>query len=91
MMLRVEILVSGVVQGVGFRYFTRRMAKEIGVSGYVMNLKDGRVFIVAEGTDEQIEKFISTVRHGPQFAVVKNTEISKKNAAGEFSDFKIRY
>jgi len=90
-MRRVEVYVSGLVQGVGFRYFTRKMAKEIGVSGYVMNLKDGRVFIVAEGDDEQIEKFLSTVKQGPSFAIVKNTEVFQKEATNEFSEFTIRY
>ncbi|HID43955.1 MAG TPA: acylphosphatase [Archaeoglobaceae archaeon] len=90
-MQRVEVYVSGLVQGVGFRYFTRKMAKEIGVSGYVMNLRDGRVFIVAEGNDEQIEKFLSTIKQGPSFAIVKNIEVLQKGTTGEFSEFKIKY
>lgn len=90
-MRRVEIYVSGLVQGVGFRYFTRKMAKETGVSGYVMNLRDGRVFIVAEGDDEQIEKFLSTVKQGSSFAIVKNTEVFQKEATNEFKDFTIKY
>ncbi|RLI89311.1 MAG: acylphosphatase, partial [Archaeoglobales archaeon] len=57
---RITAYISGVVQGVGFRYFTRKVARETGVRGYVMNLPDGRVLIVAEGGEEQLEKFIST-------------------------------
>ncbi|AEA46767.1 acylphosphatase [Archaeoglobus veneficus] len=90
-MKRITAYISGVVQGVGFRYFTRKVAKEMGVKGYVMNLSDGRVYIVAEGSEEQLEKFISTVRQGPLHAIVKGIEISEGEATGEFEDFKIRY
>jgi acylphosphatase len=90
-MKRVEVYVSGIVQGVGFRYFTRKIAKEIGIKGYVMNLPDGRVFIVAEGAEGQIEKFLSTVRQGPVYAVVKRVELTEKRPTGKFSEFSIRY
>jgi len=56
-----------------------------------MNLPDGRVFIVAEGEDEQLDKFISAVREGPTHAVVKNVEVTEKQPTGEFSDFSIRF
>lgn len=90
-MRRLEAYISGVVQGVGFRYFTRKMAKESGVTGFVMNLNDGKVFLAAEGSDEQLEKFLSTIRQGPLHAIVKKVETVQREATGEFSNFTIRY
>lgn len=88
---RVEVIVEGIVQGVGFRYFTKRVAKEFGVKGYVKNLPDGRVFIVAEGDINVIEKFLASIRKGPPLAVVKNVVVSEKEPTGEFEDFTILY
>ncbi len=90
-MRRLEAYISGVVQGVGFRYYTRKMAKESGVTGFVMNMNDGKVFLVAEGSDEQLEKFLSTIRQGPVHAIVKKVESMQREATGEFSNFTVRY
>ena len=90
-MRRVEVYVEGVVQGVGFRYFARKVARELGVRGYVKNLPDGRVLIVAEGEDGQIEKFLSMIRKGPPLAIVKNVHVSEEQPTEEFEDFTIRY
>lgn len=75
--MRIEVYVEGFVQGVGFRYFTQRIAKEIGVKGFVKNLPDGRVYIVAEGDYEQLDKFLSYVKKGPSMSVVRNVEVNK--------------
>jgi len=91
MIKRVEVHVEGVVQGVGFRYFTKRVAKELGIVGYVKNLPDGRVFIVAEGDENQLEKFLSFIRRGPSLAIVKKIHVAEKPATGEFKDFVIAY
>ncbi len=91
MIKRIEVYVEGVVQGVGFRYFTKKVAKELGVTGYVKNLPDGRVFVVAEGDENQLEKFISSIRRGPRLAIVKNIRVVEKPATGEFEDFVIAY
>ena len=90
-MKRIEVYVDGVVQGVGFRYFTKKVARELGIKGFVKNLPDGRVYIVAEGDEKQLEKFISAVRRGPNLAIVKNVEIIEKPATSEFNDFVIAH
>lgn len=90
-MKRLEIYVSGVVQGVGFRYFTRRVAKELGLKGYVMNLPDGRVYINVEGDEGRLEKFISAIKEGPPMAIVKGIEVRESRSDEKFRDFKIRY
>ncbi|MDI9610328.1 MAG: acylphosphatase [Archaeoglobaceae archaeon] len=88
-MKAVEIYVSGVVQGVGFRYYTTRIAKELGIRGFVKNLADGRVYIYAVGEESSLEKFISNVRYGPPLAIVRDVEV--KNAEiKEFERFEVR-
>ncbi len=86
----IEIYVSGIVQGVGFRYYTKKIAKELGVKGYVKNLPDGRVYIYAMGEPAMLDKFISSVHNGPPLAVVKNVEIKDVEAIS-IDDFEIRY
>ena len=90
-MKRIEIYVSGVVQGVGFRYFTKRVANELGIKGFVKNLPDGRVYIVAEGDENQLEKFLSAIRRGPPLAIVRDVAIVEKSATGEFKNFVIAH
>ncbi len=58
-------LIEGRVQGVGFRYFTRRSARRLGLAGYVRNLPDGSVEAVARGTDEALAAFEQALRQGP--------------------------
>ncbi len=88
-MKALEIYVSGVVQGVGFRYYTTRIAKELGIKGFVKNLPDGRVYIYAVGEENSLEKFISYVRQGPPLAVVRDVEIRNAEIK-EFERFEVR-
>jgi len=88
-MRAVEIYVSGIVQGVGFRYFTTRVARELGIKGFVKNLPDGRVYIYAVGEEEFLEKFISTVRQGPPLAVVRDVEVRKAEVK-QFERFEVK-
>ncbi|WP_125981393.1 acylphosphatase [Loigolactobacillus iwatensis] len=64
-MRTVQLTVFGRVQGVGFRFSTKRLADKIGVSGIVRNLIDGSVYIEASGSNKQIEKFISSIKESP--------------------------
>lgn len=66
--VRAEILVSGRVQGVGFRRFARNAAERFGVDCNPINLRNGRVFILAEGRREALELLINELRRGPTFA-----------------------
>jgi acylphosphatase len=68
-------LISGRVQGVGFRYFTQAAAFREGVHGWVRNLPDGRVEAAAEGEAEAIERFERDIRHGPPGARVERMEV----------------
>ena len=69
-----RFVVSGRVQGVGYRYFVLRQADLLGVSGFARNLADGAVEVVAEGTDAALADFEARLREGPSFAEVANVE-----------------
>jgi len=88
--VRAEIYVSGKVQGVGFRRFARDAAERIGVDCNPVNLRDGRVLIVAEGRREAIELLISELRKGPRFAHVEDVDATFKKASGNVYDFLVR-
>jgi acylphosphatase len=83
-----SIQVSGKVQGVFFRASTQEKAREFSVKGFVRNEPDGSVFIEAEGTAENLEKFISWCRQGPRSAKVINCEIKPGEVKG-YSTFVI--
>ncbi|AWR86515.1 acylphosphatase [Meiothermus taiwanensis] len=81
-MFRITVLVSGRVQGVGYRYFTRKKALELGLSGYAENLSDGRVEVVAEGEKTDLELLIHHLRQGPRGALVEQIDVQWSKAAG---------
>jgi len=70
-------VISGRVQGVGFRYFAERAATELGVTGWARNLGDGRVEVHANGTREQLDNFEGRLRMGPAYADVRGFEVSE--------------
>jgi acylphosphatase len=84
-----RFLISGRVQGVGYRYFAERAAQENGVTGWARNLDDGRVEVHANGTAERLEDFEARLRQGPRFADVRSVE-STEAAVLELSGFNIR-
>jgi acylphosphatase len=90
MRLARRIVVSGRVQGVGFRWFTQAAAVREGLHGWVRNLPDGRVEISAEGDAEALDRFEHRVRHGPTGARVEEVEIVDVGATGSDSGFTIR-
>ncbi|MDX2007188.1 MAG: acylphosphatase [Meiothermus sp.] len=81
-MQRVTVLVSGKVQGVGFRFYTRKRAMEIGLAGYAENLSDGRVEVVAEGEAEDLEHLILHLRNGPRGSRVEAVDVQWSLATG---------
>ncbi|HTY91632.1 MAG TPA: acylphosphatase [Methanocella sp.] len=81
-MKAVEVFISGRVQAVGFRAFTRRNAVMLGVRGYVENLDDGRVHAVFEGEDHQVEKMLELIWHGPRFSEVREVKVKPTDRAG---------
>ena len=81
--MRVRLLVSGRVQGVGFREFTWRTADRLGVGGWVRNLSDGRVEVVADGERPALDALVSAVRMGPAGAFVRDVHQDWQPGAAE--------
>ncbi|MBI2646876.1 acylphosphatase [Candidatus Woesearchaeota archaeon] len=86
----VHLIVSGRVQGVFFRDNTRRKANELGLRGYVKNLLDGTVKVVAEGKEEKINEIIEFIRKGPGIASVTGIQVKHK-VPENFKCFEIRH
>ena len=84
-----KFIISGVVQGVGYRFFTQRAAAEHQIVGYVRNLENGDVEVVAEGELQQMEDFKRKLMEGPRFSVVKNVEEIVLEPTGNYSSFRI--
>lgn len=87
----VRVLVRGRVQGVGFRWFVARTARDLAVTGWVRNAEDGTVEVAAEGASEQVEKLIAALRRGPSQAAVHLVEIEERSpaAAADHTEFEI--
>lgn len=90
-MPRYEIIVKGRVQGVGFRAFTESIAEKLGVKGYVKNLPDGSVEVVAEGGKQTLDELCSKLKAGPSMAYVDELEVIEKESTGEFRDFSVKF
>ncbi len=77
-----RFLVTGRVQGVGFRYFSQRTALETGITGFVRNRRDGRVEALAEGAPDAVEAFAHALRQGPAGADVHSMDVTEVTPAG---------
>jgi acylphosphatase len=88
--VRMTAWVRGAVQQVGFRWWTRSRALEIGLLGYASNLGDGRVQVVAEGTREQCEELLGLLRHGATPGRVDGVTEIWSQAGGGYEGFAIR-
>ena len=89
-MKRLHASVDGRVQGVSFRYFTLRTAKQFELTGWVRNRFNGSVELVAEGPEEDLNLFLDSIRRGPPSSQVNQVDHSWSESAGEFKKFMIR-
>jgi len=87
---RLRLIVSGRVQGVGFRWATAAEARRLGLSGWVKNLAGGSVEILAEGGKDSLSKLAAWAHHGPRFAGVDEVEQEWSGWRGELDGFEIR-
>jgi acylphosphatase len=91
-MMRITACAKGRVQGVGYRYLVTDCARETNVAGFVKNVSDGSVLIIAEGSDGAVSEFIRMVRaQGDPVIRVDTLEVTKSKPTGEFSGFGIRW
>jgi len=88
---RIRAVIHGDVQGVGFRDFVQRRARELTLQGSVRNRPDGAVEVVAEGSHEALDRFGRHLKDGPRMASVERVEISQEPATGEFGEFRVTY
>lgn len=89
--MQLYVLITGKVQGVGFRNFTQRNARELGVKGYAKNLPNGKVEVVAEGDKVQLAALIALLKRGPRYARVDSLEVDERAFTGEYEVFGVRY
>jgi acylphosphatase len=86
-MVRVHLFVSGFVQGVFFRANTASVARSLGLTGWVKNLSDGRVEVVAEGLSSRISELIAWCHEGPSAASVDDVEVIWEDPSGTYTSF----
>ena len=87
---RLDAVVRGRVQGVGFRVFVIRAAMDLGLTGWVANVPDGAVRCVAEGDRPALEELLARLREGPPAAAIDRVLASWPPATGEFASFSVR-
>jgi len=84
---RVQAVVSGRVHGVGYRYFAKHVAEQLGIAGTVRNGPDGHVEIIAEGDESAIDSLLKELRRGPAHAEVTEIQTAFSEATGSYSGF----
>jgi acylphosphatase len=89
--IRLHAIVCGRVQGVSFRYYTQRRARELGLVGYVRNLWDGNVEVVAEGQRVPLEELLAFLHVGPRAAFVTRVDTQWSAPSSDFERFEVRY
>lgn len=88
---RVQMIIRGRVQGVYYRASAANEARRLGLTGWVMNRRNGAVEIVAEGPPAQLEELIAWCRQGPPGARVDHIDLERQDFCAEFADFRIRH
>jgi acylphosphatase len=90
-MVQAHIYVHGRVQGVSFRYYVRKRAAALALKGYVRNLADGRVEILARGSRERLDSLIGYAKNNPGLSYVVKLDIDWEEPLGDLDDFHIRF
>lgn len=90
-MKRVHLEITGGVIDVGFRAWTVRLAQKLELTGWVRNASDDRVESIAEGSEENLKRFIKQCHQGPEIAYVEKVEEKWEEATGEYKEFQILY
>ncbi len=91
MKANVTILTRGVVQGVGFRFFVDRQAREYGLYGWVRNLPNGEVEMEVEGEEGMIGDFIKVIKVGPRMANITGIVVRRNEGLKDYKDFRIKF
>lgn len=86
-MKQIHLLISGFVQGVGYREFVKRQARKLGLTGWVRNLSDNRVEVIAQGEQDSLKKLVKICEKGPFLSDVKNIAIDWQKPQQTFDSF----
>lgn len=90
-MKRVHLIITGIVQGVGFRHFIKSKARILDLKGFVKNTQDNTVEIGIEGEKEKIEAFVEECKKGPLLAKIKNITVQEEPYKGEWTTFEVEH
>lgn len=91
MLIHAEIIIKGMVQGVGYRYFTQRLARRYNLTGYVKNLPNGNVLCEAEGEEGLVRDFIKELKIGPSFSRVTGSSVNTSTELYGYRFFEVRF
>lgn len=83
--------IYGKVQGVGFRFFATRVARRLGLKGWIENVRDGSVEAAVEGDSSAIDRWIEELREGPRYAEVTRIDQERRDYRGQFGDFDVKF
>jgi len=88
---RAEAIIYGIVQGVYYRYYTRREAERLDLTGWVANQRDGTVKVVVEGPERALQEMVSFLLQGSPESTVDHVKVDWLKATSEFNEFSIRH
>jgi acylphosphatase len=83
--------IHGKVQGVGYRFFATRVARRMGLKGWISNMRDGTVEATVEGEKEAIDQWIEELKEGPRYAEVTTIDQESKEYSGRLPDFDLKF
>ena len=86
---KAHVIISGDVQGIGYRFHTRIKARNLGLKGWVRNLDSGEVEAVFEGDEDKVKEMIEWCKKGSSFAKVENVKVDFEKYTGEFESFDV--
>lgn len=86
-----HIRIHGKVQGVGYRFYATRVARRLGLKGWIQNLRDGSVEALVEGEPDAIDEWIDDVREGPRYAEVTRIDQEVREYTGKLGDFDVKF
>jgi acylphosphatase len=85
------VRIHGKVQGVGYRFYATRVARRLGLKGWIQNLRDGSVEALVEGEPQAIDEWIDDVREGPRYAEVTKIDQEVRENHGKLGDFDVKF
>ena len=86
-----HLRIHGKVQGVGFRFFATRVARRLGLKGWIENLRDGTVEALVEGEPTSIDEWINEIKEGPRYAEVTKIDQERREFSGKLGDFDVKF